>query len=134
MLSTLFEKRRGIKSKTSSSNTGGNSSHKDTEHSLSTPEANGCCPGRFHSKMGKGACRLQPGFESSIWEVCIPTKASPRKNLDSYRLLRPYNTGLITIKFGSLELKIHSISSIKGTLFYFFGLCRVQKAHISQLH
>ena len=70
--------------------------------------------------MGKGACRLQPGFECSIWGVSIPTKGSPGKNLDSYRLLRPYSTGLITIKFGSLELKIHSISSIKGTLFTFF--------------
>lgn len=37
-----------------------------------------------------------------------------------YRLLRPYNTGLITIYFGSLEQKIHSVSSIKGTLFTFF--------------
>lgn len=72
--------------------------------------------------MGKGACRLQPGFECSIWGVSIPTKGSPGKNLDSSRLLRPYSTGLITIKFGSLELKIHSISSIKGTLFTFFFL------------
>lgn len=39
-----------------------------------------------------------------------------------YRLLRPYNTGLITIYFGSLEQKIHSVSSIKGTLFTFFFL------------
>lgn len=74
--------------------------------------------------MGKGACRLQPGFECSIWGVSILTKGSPGKNLDSSRLLRrevqPYSTGLITIKFGSLELKIHSISSIKGTLFTFF--------------
>lgn len=70
--------------------------------------------------MGKGACRLQPGFECSIWGVSIPTKGSPGKNLDSSRLLRPYSTGLITIKFGSLELKIHSISSINGTLFTFF--------------